>query len=94
MTSILWIRRDLRLTHNAALHSTRRRERGRFSRSLSWTLSWQIHRLPLTIVHGFLVGALIMTGVTVSVFVKIYNHPIVIQMRGDNPPPAPVAAGD
>lgn len=39
-------------------------------------------------------GALIMAGVTVYVFVKIYNHPIVIQMREDNPPAAPVAAGD
>jgi DHA1 family tetracycline resistance protein-like MFS transporter len=39
-------------------------------------------------------GALIMAGVTVYVFVKIYNHPIVIQMHEEKATPASVAVGD
>jgi DHA1 family tetracycline resistance protein-like MFS transporter len=38
-------------------------------------------------------GALIMTGVTIYVFIKIYNHPIVVQMREEKAP-APAAVSN
>ena len=39
-------------------------------------------------------GAVVMVGVTIYVFAKIYNHPVVIQMREQKLAPAPVAVSD
>jgi DHA1 family tetracycline resistance protein-like MFS transporter len=32
-------------------------------------------------------GAVIMAGISVYVFIKIYNHPIVVALKQDNPVP-------
>lgn len=39
-------------------------------------------------------GAIVMAGVTVYVFTKIYNHPIVIDLREQKLAPVPVAISD
>jgi DHA1 family tetracycline resistance protein-like MFS transporter len=39
-------------------------------------------------------GAIVMAGVTVYVFTKIYNHPIVINLREQKLAPVPVAISD
>jgi DHA1 family tetracycline resistance protein-like MFS transporter len=39
-------------------------------------------------------GAIVMTGVTVYVFTKIYNHPIVINLREQKLAPVPAAISD
>ena len=39
-------------------------------------------------------GAVVMIGVTVYVLAKIYNHPVVIQLREEKPVPAPVTVSD
>jgi DHA1 family tetracycline resistance protein-like MFS transporter len=39
-------------------------------------------------------GAIVMAGVTVYVFAKIYNHPIVINLREQKLAPVPVAISD
>ena len=39
-------------------------------------------------------GAVVMVGVTIYVFTKIYNHPVVIQLREQKLAPVPVAVSD
>ncbi|MFT3892550.1 MAG: MFS transporter [Anaerolineales bacterium] len=39
-------------------------------------------------------GAVVMIGVTVYVFAKIYNHPVVVQMREQKSAPVPAAISD
>ncbi|GAB4461609.1 MAG: tetracycline resistance MFS efflux pump [Anaerolineales bacterium] len=39
-------------------------------------------------------GALVMVGVTAYVAVKIYNHPIIVTLREEQPAPAPVIVGE
>ncbi|MEP0806433.1 MAG: MFS transporter [Chloroflexota bacterium] len=39
-------------------------------------------------------GAIVMVGVTLYVAVKIYNHPIIVNLREEQPAPAPVIVGE
>jgi DHA1 family tetracycline resistance protein-like MFS transporter len=39
-------------------------------------------------------GAVIMVGISIYVFIKIFNHPIVINLREQKPAPVPVAISD
>jgi len=39
-------------------------------------------------------GAVIMIGVTVYVFTKVLNHPIVINLRDQQPAPIPVTISE